>query len=147
MKNATANWPWLANGGDGFGKRAAADGLLNYVSERREMILYPEFTKNGWQIGSGPTEACCKTLTQRLKGFGMRWDADNSEAIMPWNRCAKAASGKPIGKSNFPKHLKLPERFATPYPRFHLIALTVHESSRCGTSGQYTLACAVCRRE
>ena len=63
-------------------KRVAADGLLNYVSERREMILYPEFADKGWQIGSGPTESCCKTLTQRLKGSGMRWDADNAEAIM-----------------------------------------------------------------
>ena len=63
-------------------KRGAADGLLNYVSERREMIQYPEFAAKGWQIGSGPTESCCKTLTQRLKGSGMRWDADNAEAIM-----------------------------------------------------------------
>ena len=63
-------------------KRTAADGLLNYVSERREMIRDPEFAAKGWQIGSGPTESCCKTLTQRLKGSGMRWDADNAEAIM-----------------------------------------------------------------
>ena len=64
------------------GQRAAADRLLNYVSERREMIRYPEFRAKGWQIGSGPTEATCKTLTARLKGSGMRWDADNAEAIM-----------------------------------------------------------------
>lgn len=63
-------------------KRVAADGLLNYVSERRTMIRYPEFAAKGWQIGSGPTEACCKTLTQRLKGTGMRWDPGNAEAIM-----------------------------------------------------------------
>ncbi|OWK36776.1 hypothetical protein [Fimbriiglobus ruber] len=63
-------------------KRAAADGFLNYVSDRRDMIQYPEFAAKGWQIGSGPTESCCKTLTQRLKGAGMRWDADNAEAIM-----------------------------------------------------------------
>jgi hypothetical protein len=36
----------------------------------------------GWQIGSGPTEATCKTLTARLKGSGMRWDGDNAEAVM-----------------------------------------------------------------
>jgi hypothetical protein len=36
----------------------------------------------GWQIGSGPTEATCKTLTARLKGSGMRWDASNAEALM-----------------------------------------------------------------
>jgi hypothetical protein len=64
------------------GQRAAADRLLNYVSERREMICYPEFAAKGWQIGSGPTEATCKTLTARLKGSGMRWDADNAEALM-----------------------------------------------------------------
>ena len=64
------------------GQRAAADRLLNYVSERREMIGYPEFAAKGWQIGSGPTEATCKTLTARLKDSGRRWDADNAEALM-----------------------------------------------------------------
>lgn len=62
--------------------RPAADRLVNYVGERREMIKYPEFQAKGWQIGSGPTEATCKTLTARLKGSGMRWDADNAEALM-----------------------------------------------------------------
>jgi hypothetical protein len=62
--------------------RVAADRLVNYVSELREMIRYPEFRAKGWQIGSGPTEASCKTLTARLKGSGKRWDGDNAEAIM-----------------------------------------------------------------
>jgi hypothetical protein len=62
--------------------RPAADRLVNYVSERRAMIKYPEFQAQGWQIGSGPTEATCKTLTARLKGSGMRWDAANAEALM-----------------------------------------------------------------
>jgi hypothetical protein len=66
----------------GTTKRPAADTLLGYVSERRDMIRYPEFVANGWQIGSGPTEATCKTLTARLKGSGMRWDAGNAEALM-----------------------------------------------------------------
>jgi hypothetical protein len=64
------------------GKRAAADRLLNYVCEREQMIRYPEFQAKGWQIGSGPTEATCKTLTARLKASGMRWDAANAEAVM-----------------------------------------------------------------
>jgi hypothetical protein len=71
---------WRA--GLGRGRRSAADPLLNYVSERQEMIRYPEFQAKGWQIGSGPTEATCKTLTARLKGSGMRWDADHAEALM-----------------------------------------------------------------
>jgi hypothetical protein len=62
--------------------RQAADKLLHYVSERREMIRYPAFQEKGWQIGSGPTEATCKTLTARLKGSGKRWDGANAEAVM-----------------------------------------------------------------
>src|SRR5262249_12277247 len=60
----------------------AADRLVNSVSARREMIRYPAFRSQGWQIGSGPTEATCQTLTARWKGSGMRWDSENAEAIM-----------------------------------------------------------------
>lgn len=63
-------------------KREAADRLIGYVAERREMIRYPLFRSRGWQIGSGPTEAQCKTATQRLKGRGRRWDKANAEALM-----------------------------------------------------------------
>ena len=63
-------------------KRAALDRLLGYMSERREMIRYPEFLGRGWQIGSGPIEAQCKTTTARVKGSGKRWDGSNAEAVM-----------------------------------------------------------------
>lgn len=63
-------------------KRQAADRLLGYVAERRGMIHYPEFRANGWQIGSGPVEAQCKTTTLRLKGRGRRWDRDHAEGLM-----------------------------------------------------------------
>lgn len=63
-------------------KRGAADRLLKYVAERLEMIRYPQFRVRGWQIGSGPTEAHCKTSTSRLKGRGRRWDPDHAEAMM-----------------------------------------------------------------
>jgi hypothetical protein len=63
-------------------KRQAADALLHYVAERRDMIRYPEFVQRGWQIGSGPTEALCKTTTARLKGSGMRWNKSSAEAVM-----------------------------------------------------------------
>jgi hypothetical protein len=62
-------------------KRAAATKLINYVVERREMINYPEFTAKGWQIGSGPTEARCKTSTSRLKRSGQRWDRRSAEQV------------------------------------------------------------------
>ncbi len=63
-------------------KRAAANRLTQYAAERREMIRYPEFQANSWQIGSGPTKAECKTTTHRVKNRGRRWDADNAEAMM-----------------------------------------------------------------
>ncbi len=63
-------------------KRKELKDLLRYIANRFEMCDYPRFIKNGWQIGSGPTEAMCKLLTYRLKGPGMRWDRVGSEAIM-----------------------------------------------------------------
>ncbi len=36
----------------------------------------------GFDIGSGPTESLCRTLTMRLKGGGKRWDTPNAEALM-----------------------------------------------------------------
>jgi hypothetical protein len=82
-------------------KRRAAELLINYVTDRREMILYPTFLAAGLQIGSGPTESQCKQVPRRVKGRGKRWDADNAEAVMAleameqsglsqayWNQCA-----------------------------------------------------------
>jgi len=63
-------------------KRAAINSLMQYAAERREMIRYPEYRSRHWQIGSGPTEAECKTTTHRIKGRGRRWDSDNAEAMM-----------------------------------------------------------------
>ena len=63
-------------------KRGALDRLLGYMSERREMIRYPEFLAKAWQIGSGPIEAQCKTTTARVKGSAKRWDAPNAEAVI-----------------------------------------------------------------
>ena len=93
------------------GKRKAADRLLNYVSERREMIKYPEFVGKGWQIGSGPTEATCKTLTARLKGSGMRWDADNAEALMALEASRRAGNGRCIGKPSYGQRVEYARKF------------------------------------
>ena len=43
---------------------------------------YPRYLAHGWQIGSGPVESACKTVVaNRLKGSGMRWGADGSDAV------------------------------------------------------------------
>ena len=64
------------------GKRKALQELINYLSKRLGQCDYPRYLREGWQIGSGPTEAMCKVLTYRLKGSGMRWDREGAEPIM-----------------------------------------------------------------
>jgi hypothetical protein len=63
-------------------KRKVADRLLNYVAERKEMIVYEECEKRGWDVGTGPMESMCGVTTDRIKGRGRRWDHDNAEAVM-----------------------------------------------------------------
>lgn len=63
-------------------KRKEVDRMISYASDRREMIRYPEFIAKGWQIGSGPMESQCRVLSDRVRGSGMRWDANNAEAVM-----------------------------------------------------------------
>jgi len=56
--------------------------LRDYVGKRVGMTDYPAFRALGYDCGSGPTESLCGTLTDRLKGAGMRWDTDNAESVM-----------------------------------------------------------------
>jgi len=63
-------------------KIEALASLQNYVGKRMDMLDYPAFRAAGYDLGSGVTEAFCGTLTDRLKGPGMRWDKDNAEAMM-----------------------------------------------------------------
>lgn len=73
-------------------KKTSLSGLRNYIEERREMLNYARALAEGWDIGSGPTEATCKTLTLRIKRPGMKWDRDNAAAIM--NLLALRESGQ-----------------------------------------------------
>lgn len=63
-------------------KAEALRALRQFVAKRVDMTDYPTYRKMGYDCGSGPTESFCGTLTKRLKGRGMRWDADNAQAVM-----------------------------------------------------------------
>jgi hypothetical protein len=63
-------------------KRKALGDLRDYLTDRLDMLGYRTALANGWDIGSGPTEAMCKTLTLRLKRPGMKWDRDHAAAMM-----------------------------------------------------------------
>jgi hypothetical protein len=73
-------------------KKQSLRGLRHYITERREMLNYRRALAEGWDIGSGPTEATCKTLTLRLKRSGMRWNRENAAAMM--NLVALRESGQ-----------------------------------------------------
>jgi hypothetical protein len=47
--------------------------LRAHVWKNRHRTDYPTYRAKGWDIGSGPTEAGCKVIGQRVKGGGMRW--------------------------------------------------------------------------
>jgi len=73
-------------------KKESLRGLDNYIEQRRDMLDYAQALRNGQDIGSGPTEAECKTLTMRLKGPGMKWDRDHAAGMM--NLIALRESGQ-----------------------------------------------------
>jgi hypothetical protein len=55
----------------------------NYLRERTKHMRYAEFRAQGLPIGSGITEAGCKTVyTQRLKLSGMRWTNAGAQVIL-----------------------------------------------------------------
>jgi hypothetical protein len=62
-------------------RKAHAD-CLRYFQNHQHRMDYPRYLANGWQIGSGPVESACKTVVaNRLKGSGMRWGEDGSDAV------------------------------------------------------------------
>ena len=55
--------------------------LIGYFENNRHRTDYPTYRQKGWDIGSGPTEAGCKIIGERLKGSGMRWVEDGAVTV------------------------------------------------------------------
>jgi hypothetical protein len=54
-----------------------------YVRRHRKGMRYWEYRLVGLPLGSGVTEAACKTVfTQRLKQSGMRWDRKGGQVVV-----------------------------------------------------------------
>jgi len=54
-----------------------------YIRERSRYMQYAEYARVKIPLGSGVTEAACKTVvTQRLKLSGMRWTKEGAEVIL-----------------------------------------------------------------
>ena len=62
--------------------RAVWQETLTYFTNQVHRMDYPSYAARGWQIGSGPVEAACKTVVgQRLKCAGMRWGEPGSDGV------------------------------------------------------------------
>ena len=62
------------------------------MEKRLSMLQYPEAIRRGWDIGSGPMEAQCKTHIHRVKLAGAKWDQDHAQSMM--NLAALHSSGQ-----------------------------------------------------
>jgi hypothetical protein len=55
----------------------------NYLRKRTQWMRYSEYKNRHIPLGSGITEAACKTVyTQRLKLSGMRWHRDGAQQLL-----------------------------------------------------------------
>jgi hypothetical protein len=55
----------------------------NYLSSRMQLMDYAAYRRRGLAIGSGITEAACKTVfTQRFKQSGMKWSLEGGQVIV-----------------------------------------------------------------
>jgi hypothetical protein len=64
-------------------KRRDYEEAYRYLQRRMRYLRYAEYRKAGLPLGSGVTEAACKTIyTQRLKLSGMRWTKPGAQAVL-----------------------------------------------------------------
>jgi len=64
-------------------KQATYWTAYRYIQSRTKIMRYSEYTSVHIPLGSGVTEAACKTVfTQRLKNSGMRWSHDGAKTIL-----------------------------------------------------------------
>lgn len=86
---------------------------LNYFRNNRHRMGYAEAIEANYPIGSGVTEATCKTLvTQRMKCAGMRWDINGGQGVLTARsliQSEKFDKGWEILSGNYIKEISLPE--------------------------------------
>ena len=64
-------------------KEKSYQKAYNYLSTHQDSMDYREYRRLGFPIGSGVTEAACKTVfTQRFKESGMTWKLEGGQTIL-----------------------------------------------------------------
>jgi hypothetical protein len=78
-----AEWQAVDTTGWERERRKLLEESLRYFANHLHQMHYKRYQDMGWPIGSGVTEAACKTLVkQRLCRSGMRWKEDGAQAIL-----------------------------------------------------------------
>jgi hypothetical protein len=81
LRSATQYWN-LANDRDTVRDKLFWEGY-DYLRKYARRMAYSHYRRQGKPIGSGVTEAACKTVfTQRLKQSGMRWEVQGGQVIL-----------------------------------------------------------------
>lgn len=56
---------------------------LGYLRRNRDRMHYPTYVQEGFAIGTGAVEGACKNVVgARLKGAGMRWNAETARPVV-----------------------------------------------------------------
>jgi hypothetical protein len=80
LHSAAAIRPWRIVVG---AKRQQYNNAYNYLRKRIRFLDYCQYRRDHLPIGSGVTEAACKTVfTQRLKQSGMTWKLEGGQWIV-----------------------------------------------------------------
>lgn len=110
------------------GKKSDYQAAYNYLRSRIRFMDYARYRHHHLPIGSGVTEAACKTVfTQRLKRAGMTWGIVGGQIILDlrvlelsgvWEQCR---SRWLASQARFDDHLFVPACSASPVaPKAHL---------------------------
>jgi len=93
---------------------------LRYFRRNRRRMRYATWARAKLPIGSGVTEAACKTLvTQRMKRSGMRWRHAGGQAILTlrgWAQSERFDRGWELLAATYKKAVTLPNK-VTPLPK------------------------------
>jgi len=99
---------------------------LKYFRRNRSRMKYATMAKRNLPIGSGVTEAACKTLvTQRMKRSGMRWRHAGGQAILTlrgWAQSERFDRGWALLAETYKKTVALPNK-VTPLPKRRLVGM------------------------
>ncbi len=85
---------------------------LTFFRNNRHRMRYAKWLAKGLPIGSGATEAACKTLaTQRMKRSGMHWRQGGGQAILTFRALAQSdrfERGWALVAATYRRHVMIP---------------------------------------